>query len=166
MGRRTWINQMSGECKKIDVHVSLILFIYLFGFFLGKKYAVCSYKLNPSTVYSHTVVSFFLLSLSMCIISMIPTYRYSLSSPRMPFFDLNNEDHNHHLFTSSSSSPSYSVLFNQNQDQTRSYSWESNHILSDGVEVTLSYRHIILLVLSSTPLKFYIYVCFNQFYHA
>ncbi|AES65386.1 GATA type zinc finger transcription factor family protein [Medicago truncatula] len=72
---------------------------------------------------------------------MIPTYRYSASSPPMPFFDLNNEDHNHHLFTtnqqatSSSSSLSYSILFNQNQDQTNSYSWESNHILSDGVEV-------------------------------
>lgn len=84
---------------------------------------------------------------------MIPTYRYSASSPPMPFFDLNNEDHNHHLFTtnqqatSSSSSLSYSILFNQNQDQTNSYSWESNRILSDGVEVT--YIHIILYYIVS-----------------
>jgi len=81
---------------------------------------------------------------------MIPTYRYSASSPPMPFFDLNNEDHSHHLFTtnqqdtSSSSSLSYSILFNQNQDQTRSYSWESNHIQSDSLEVTYTYRQIIL----------------------
>ncbi|KAL5098229.1 hypothetical protein RYX36_002556 [Vicia faba] len=69
--------------------------------------------------------------------SMTPTYRYSLSSPPMPFDLTNNEDHNHHLFNtnihqpSSSSSFSYSTLFNQNQDQAHSYSSEPNHIQSD-----------------------------------
>ncbi|XP_058727813.1 GATA transcription factor 21-like [Vicia villosa] len=69
---------------------------------------------------------------------MTPTYRYSLPSPPMPFDLSNNEDHNHHLFnpnihqpSSSSSSLSYSTLFNQNQVQGRSYSSEPNHIQSD-----------------------------------
>ncbi|CAJ2637953.1 unnamed protein product [Trifolium pratense] len=50
-------------------------------------------------------------------------------------FDLNNElDHNHHhLFNSNIHQPSssYSILFNQNQDQGRSYSLEPSHIQSD-----------------------------------
>ncbi|KAG4946499.1 hypothetical protein JHK82_042571 [Glycine max] len=66
---------------------------------------------------------------------MIPTYRYSVSSP-MPI-DL-NEDHTHHLFSTnhqascSSSSLSYSILFNPDQDQGGSCSdWKSKHLQSD-----------------------------------
>ncbi|KAK7411941.1 hypothetical protein VNO78_03386 [Psophocarpus tetragonolobus] len=70
--------------------------------------------------------------------SMIPTYRYSLSSPMS--IDL-NKDHTHQFFTtkhldsSSSSSLSYSILFNsdqdQDQDQIESYYWKSKHLQND-----------------------------------
>lgn len=101
-----------------------------------KGYAVVAAALIHST-------PFFLFSLSLlacfvCVFvyeSMIPTYRYSVSSP-MPI-DL-NEDHTHHLFSTnhqascSSSSLSYSILFNPDQDQGGSCSdWKSKHLQSD-----------------------------------
>ncbi|CAJ1975813.1 unnamed protein product [Sphenostylis stenocarpa] len=64
---------------------------------------------------------------------MIPTHRYSLSSP-MPI-DL-NEDHTHMLFStnhlaSSSSSLSNFILLNPDQDQGGSCHWESKSLQSD-----------------------------------
>ncbi|RDX83114.1 putative GATA transcription factor 22, partial [Mucuna pruriens] len=58
---------------------------------------------------------------------MIPTYRYSVSSP-MPI-DL-NEDHTRQA-SSSSSSLSCSILFNPGQDQGGYCYWESKHLQSD-----------------------------------
>ncbi|KAK7354656.1 hypothetical protein VNO80_20122 [Phaseolus coccineus] len=61
---------------------------------------------------------------------MIPTYRYSVSSP-MPI-DL-NEDHTHKLFSTNhqASSLSTSILFNPDQDQGGFCYWESKHFQSD-----------------------------------
>ncbi|KAJ1440736.1 hypothetical protein SESBI_01806 [Sesbania bispinosa] len=60
---------------------------------------------------------------------MIPIYSYSVLSSPIPPLDL-NEDHTDHQFfstnhqaSSSSSSLSYSILFNTDQDQGGSYYW-------------------------------------------
>ncbi|ESW10726.1 hypothetical protein PHAVU_009G232700 [Phaseolus vulgaris] len=56
---------------------------------------------------------------------MIPTYRYSVSSPML--IDLNEEDHTH----KQPSSLSTSILFNPDQDQGGFCYWESKHFQSD-----------------------------------
>jgi hypothetical protein len=104
-------------------------------------------------------------------LSLIPTYRYSISSPMS--FDLNNEldhNHHHHLFNSNIHQPSssYSILFNQNQDQGRSYSLESNHIQSDHLEVYIAHISYIKKNMLQ-PFLFYLVIiiynfCFFNFF--
>lgn len=135
---------MPGVRETLRIRTFFLLFLLLF--FLPTPFY---YKLQTK---GYAVVAaapihstpFFLFSLSLlacfvCVFvyeSMIPTYRYSVSSP-MPI-DL-NEDHTHHVFStshqasSSSSSLSFSILFNpDHQGQGGSCChWESKHLQSD-----------------------------------
>jgi hypothetical protein len=152
----------------LQYFLSLPVTLFQPEFFYRTKGRHCCSSIYWSTPQSTvTPLSLPFLSRFVCYLylSLIPTYRYSISSTMS--FDLNNElDHNHHhLFNSNIHQPSYSysILFNQNQDQGRSYSLESNHIQSDHLEVYIAHISYIKKNMLQ-PFLFYLVIIIQFFF--